>query len=258
MTSIFDRALSANALRKAAGKGEAAASVLLVLADGCEDELATFVKNNFLHVGRPSAGDPRDLRQMAAHMMSVFCLSEGSSPQEMLEAAKRYIASAPSLAIPIVILDAPANPSLEQMVDIAFGRAKMCLNADPLGGMPHSWVLRCVDGHVLGATTPMGDARQQDLVAEAMRRVMREAGCNAYCFVSEAWMSPDASSDRRPSEREDRIEVVNAIASDDDDGRSYKLWEIVRGETGRIVELKLFHSGVDEVAGRFANLLSDP
>jgi hypothetical protein len=157
------------------------------------------------------------------------------------------------------------GPTIEALFNFAFQRARSALimgaRETPL--LP-TWLAVMPDGCIHESTTEFygEDARASDLhkdtEARAMRSWMRTNGVTAYAFVSEAWMSPDKNQERRPTEREDRVEVVAALAENEDGETRSGVWRIVRGETGRAIKLESIGSIADDnkpVGGRFSGLL---
>jgi len=97
----------------------------------------------------------------------------------------------------------------------------------------------------------------KDAIAELIRQKIIEHKIVAYSFMSEAWMivRPAASPEELPSECDDRVEVVIAMATDGVDYQ-HRRWLIER-KGKRCVDLKLDSAGeMVEPTGRFDKLLN--
>jgi|HubBroStandDraft_6_1064221.scaffolds.fasta_scaffold753868_2 hypothetical protein len=107
---------------------------------------------------------------------------------------------------------------------------------------------------------PWGDEIEKKVLLRAAREIMKAKGVSRYSMVSEAWTAkqpegwkPGMPQGPLPSDRPDRKEVVIAIAADKTATKS-RLWDIVRGEGGTIVDLRLDQAAQD-LGGRMGELL---
>lgn len=155
--------------------------------------------------------------------------------------------------------------TLERMIDLAFEHAKTVLiDGDPESTLQPCWSLVNNRGNTAIIVTPFTDGeRSKEMAALALRVTMKATGTIRYTFACEAWMAnvrPGEQWDNRmPSQRDDRIEVV-MINGADAERSLMKSWEIVRGDTGAVVDLKPHwtqEEGVTSSSGRFANLLEE-
>ena len=99
--------------------------------------------------------------------------------------------------------------------------------------------------------------RHKAAILNALRAIMKESGVTRYSVVSEAWSAVQPMGMPQgppPRDRADRKEVVIAIAADKLTAKS-RTWDIVRGEGGAIVDLRLETGGLKDLGGRMADLL---
>jgi len=108
---------------------------------------------------------------------------------------------------------------------------------------------------------PWRDENQKRIMLAAVREIMKDKRVTSYSEVSEAWSSvqpkdwkPGMPEGPAPSERPDRKEIVIAIAADRTTAKS-RAWDIVRGEAGSIVDLRLDGNALTGLEGRMADLL---
>ena len=106
-----------------------------------------------------------------------------------------------------------------------------------------------------------GDEAEKRLILRAAREIMKEKGVTRYSMVSEAWTAkqpegwkPGMPQGPLPSDRPDRKEVVIAIAADKTATKS-RVWDIVRGEGGSVVDLRLDQAALQDLSGRMGELL---
>jgi hypothetical protein len=106
-----------------------------------------------------------------------------------------------------------------------------------------------------------GDEAEKRLILRAAREIMKEKGVTRYSMVSEAWTAkqpegwkPGMPQGPLPSDRPDRKEVVIAIAADKTVTKS-RMWDIVRGEGGSVVDLRLDQAALQDLSGRMGELL---
>lgn len=110
--------------------------------------------------------------------------------------------------------------------------------------------------------TPFDGDMSKDVVADAIRKLLKAEEAKSYSFVSEAWVAfedPKHPSGLQPAQRYDRREVVMVTVADRTGAAKFRAWEIVRGQDGVVTELKAnaFPGGEDTFEGRFHNLFED-
>jgi hypothetical protein len=149
---------------------------------------------------------------------------------------------------------------LDALLEIAEGHARAVLVAMKEAELMPTFVM-IADGETLFAPTPWRDARDKARYLGAVRALMKERGVTRYSMVSEAWTAkqpdgwkPGMPVGALPGDRPDRKEVVIAIAADKTNTKS-RTWDIVRGESGAVVELRLDKAGGHDLSGRMAELL---
>jgi hypothetical protein len=108
---------------------------------------------------------------------------------------------------------------------------------------------------------PGRDENEKRILLKAVRGIMKDKRVTRYSMVSEAWTAaqpkgwkPGMPQGPLPSDRPDRKEVVIAIAADKATAKS-RVWDIVRGEGGSVVDLRLDKDGLTGLEGRMTELL---
>jgi hypothetical protein len=108
---------------------------------------------------------------------------------------------------------------------------------------------------------PWGDEIEKKVLLRAAREIMKAKGVSRYSMVSEAWTAkqpegwkPGMPQGPLPADRPDRKEVVIAIAADKTATKS-RVWDIVRGEGGSVVDLRLDDAALQDLSGRMGELL---
>lgn len=116
------------------------------------------------------------------------------------------------------------------------------------------------NGQAAFVLTPFVGEQEKEMVAKAMRQMMREVSAVRYVFMAESWMAVldkgEWEHDQRlPSQRDTRIEALVIIGCDTD-RTSTAIYEIVRGDDGTITDLKRKDMGetMPEMEGRFVGL----
>jgi hypothetical protein len=122
--------------------------------------------------------------------------------------------------------------------------------------------------HVIA--TPFAGETQDEAVAykeqvlALLRLMFAASGVTHYVMVSEAWMAvmepgtePDVAA-LAPSQRSDRVEVVQLVGADRDGRKLGATWDIVReqGQPPRLGHVD--RTAATEIEGRMASLLDEP
>jgi hypothetical protein len=108
---------------------------------------------------------------------------------------------------------------------------------------------------------PWRDEAEKRVLLRTARGFMKAKGVTRYSMVSEAWTAvqpagwkPGMPQGPLPADRPDRKEVVIAIAADKTVTKS-RVWDIVRGEGGSVVDLRLDKAALQDLSGRMGELL---
>lgn len=149
--------------------------------------------------------------------------------------------------------------TLDLLTEMALDHAKTCLIGQPGAQMVPCWLIEG-DKRTSIVATPFDGDRSKDFAAFMIRKMLKEENARAYSYVSEAWI---ATEDLKhpiglaPRERENRREIVIITVADRKTSRM-RIWEIIRGADGTVVELKADPVGdEDRFGGRFFNLFGD-
>lgn len=154
--------------------------------------------------------------------------------------------------------------SREAMVEKEYERVSKYMIGNAGAELLPTWVMATSKGQVVVMATPFDGAGSKDVIAEAVRKFMRDANVVRYAFTTEAWAanptkeSWDAGDKRPPSEREDRVEIVMIVAADRE-GFTLNTYKIERHDAGQVTALSLWKDGKDMTGftGRFANMLDE-
>ena len=149
---------------------------------------------------------------------------------------------------------------LDALLELAGGHARAVLVDMKEAELTPTFVM-IADGETLFAPTPWRGERDKAMYLGALRALMKERGVTRYSMVSEAWTAkqpegwkPGMPQGPLPGDRPDRKEVVIAIAADKTNTKS-RTWDIVRGESGAVVELRLDKADLRDLSGRMGELL---
>lgn len=147
---------------------------------------------------------------------------------------------------------------VDELIDHAIGFARRVLIGVPDATLTPCWLIQGANGNTIVGTPFNGDW-SKDMAAAAIRKLLKKERAVAYSFVSEAWQSVQNAGEPliRPSNREDRREIVMVTAYDRNGGKM-RSWEIIRGPDGVVTELKA-DSPIKgaEYEGRFFNLFDE-
>jgi hypothetical protein len=256
-SDIFDSALSADALRKAANEGEVAAQTLLILIQGRPvNKLTKLVKAATQVDGAQLAFDAegmRAIRRNVAHTLSRVSLASPS--KKIRKTARRFLNSpeASNIGNPAGAITRAGFLRKEGMtlLDIGEKIARKVLISVPGAELAPTWFLeRAGEDIVLVFKTPWSNDEAKAEILDQMREIMRKEGVARYVLAAESWVSTDLMSTVRPRDSDTRIEIVSAVTSEGEG----KFWTIVRDGAGVVTELEPFltECGID---GRMTNLL---
>lgn len=152
--------------------------------------------------------------------------------------------------------------TLERMIELAHEHAKSVLIGHEGATLPPTFVIEFKDRPAAVIVTPWKNDAEKNAFLTAIRLSMKlyRSSVTGYSVVSEAWVATQdhepRPSERPPSERDDRREVVFVCASDGEK-TLFKAWEIERGDDAVVTELALRDElkGLDRLGGRLVDLL---
>jgi hypothetical protein len=148
--------------------------------------------------------------------------------------------------------------TLDQLTEDAADHAKHVLVDQPGASLLPTFLIQGRD-RVSIVGTPFDGDLEKDIVASAIRFMLKTEQAHSYSFMSEAWALTQGLDEEyiQPAKSDKRREVVIIIAVDRaGDGRMLT-YEIKRNDTGVVTELAL-ESNVDSIeGGRFSNLFDD-
>jgi hypothetical protein len=92
-------------------------------------------------------------------------------------------------------------------------------------------------GKAIAIVAPWDSVDAKDACLEMLKRFFLQKNVARYGLMSEAWMAyyneGDDFTKRRPSQREDRIEVINIVVVDSTGNSLHRSYEIDRDDTGK-------------------------
>lgn len=152
------------------------------------------------------------------------------------------------------------SADLDALLELAGAHARTVLVDMKEAELPPTFLMIAEGEHIF-MPAPWRDEDEKRMVLGAVRAIMKESGVTRYSMVSEAWIAiqpegwkPGMPQGPLPGDRPDRKEVVFAIAADKATAKS-RTWDIVRGESGVVVELRHDKAEMKEIGGRMAELL---
>jgi hypothetical protein len=148
--------------------------------------------------------------------------------------------------------------TLEQLTENAADHAKRILVGQPGASLLSTFLIQGRD-RVLLVGTPFDGDLEKDIVADAIRFVLKTERAQSYSFMSEAWVLTQHIDEPyiQPAKSDRRREGVVIIAVDRDGPSRMRTYEIKRNDRGVVTELSP-ESDVDEIGGgRFSNLFDD-
>lgn len=157
-----------------------------------------------------------------------------------------------------------STTNLDQLFDLAREHAERVLVGAPKERqlMP-IWHLVPERGDEMVIMTPFDCETAKMIVLAQLRDYMREKAVVRYVFITEAWAvrttKEEYAKDKRPpSERDNRVEIVQIVGAERGGEGQGRAFEIVRDwTTGQVTELKPLDQSATQMSGRFANLLED-
>jgi hypothetical protein len=152
------------------------------------------------------------------------------------------------------------SDDLDALLTLAGEHARQVLVEMKQADLIPTFLMIAEDEHAL-MPAPWRDDDEKRIMLAAAREIMKAKGVTRYSMVSEAWTAvqpkgwkPGMPQGPLPSERADRKEIVIAIAVDKTATKS-RVWDIVRGEGGSVVDLRLDDATMLGLSGRMGELL---
>jgi hypothetical protein len=149
---------------------------------------------------------------------------------------------------------------LDALLDLAAEHARQVLVEMKQADLMPTFLMIAAEGSIF-MPAPWRDDDEKRIMLAAARMIMKAKGVTRYSMVSEAWTAkqpegwkPGMPQGPSPAARPDRKEVVIAIAADKATIKS-RMWDIVRGEGGAIVDLRLDDAALQNNSGRMGELL---
>jgi hypothetical protein len=151
--------------------------------------------------------------------------------------------------------------TLKEIAEHALKTAKQLIVAE--GRLMPVFVLYNASGEQYVVGAPWNDDADKQIMVSALRGFMAKMQITQYVHVSEAW---GASVDKttgpelaklRPSERNDRQEVIVVTASDNHDTVALAE-EIIRDAAGQVSDTKPIWPKLGAITGRMTDILKRP
>jgi hypothetical protein len=163
------------------------------------------------------------------------------------------------------------EPLIDGLLRMAYRHAENVLVKSPVGTSLTPVFATFKDGAIELFATPWSSDQEKRIAQMLVRARLKLDNCDAYSFVSEAWMLsvdkseyPDAEEydGIRPSQSERRVEVVcvAAVAKTETGlDKKFQTWAIERNAKGQIIGLspKPSPADVDSVSGTMLSLMDD-
>jgi hypothetical protein len=149
--------------------------------------------------------------------------------------------------------------TINELLDKAIEHARATLIDKPDAQLIPTWLIQAKDRTTVVGTPWDGDDDKR-IMLFAIRMMLKKEKAQSYSFMSEAWMATEDLKHPiglQPREREDRKEAVIMNAFDRDGGGKMRIYDIQRGDNGRVSDLVLQQTEADHFSGRMFNLFRD-
>lgn len=145
--------------------------------------------------------------------------------------------------------------TLTELLDYADRHAHRILIQQQRDQITPVFLFQKKDGTPVFVATPWSSPAEKNLMIAGVKDLMRQQGAVRYSFLTEAWASDTATSDKPPSQQPDRWEMVIALAADGVN-QEYRWWRIQRDRRARVKALvPIEMNKVDQINTWLANLL---
>lgn len=148
--------------------------------------------------------------------------------------------------------------TVDELLDLALTHAKRFLIGEKGAELVPTWMIQGKDAVLIIGTPFYGD-RSKDMIVSAIRQKLKDEQAISYSFMSEAWASTEDTrhmTGLRPSQREDRREVVIMNAFDHKGGKM-RIYEIKRNAKAIVADLVLDSEPTTSLSGRMHNLFDE-
>jgi hypothetical protein len=149
--------------------------------------------------------------------------------------------------------------TIDEMIENAHQHAVAILIGKPNAELIPTWLLQTPRG-VIVVGTPWHGELEKDLVASAIRLMLKKEHATSYSFMSEAWTVTQAIGEPyiqpRLSDKRREVVIINAFTREQGRVRTY---EIKRGPDAMVTELtpETDLDACDHFDGRLHNLFRD-
>lgn len=147
-----------------------------------------------------------------------------------------------------------------ELLDTVVEKHRQYFKDSPDGMLQPMFIVESPEGLQVIAVE-FGDEQEKQILCARMRLMFKLLGVERYAFFSESWAASYKDMDeldggKMPSQRPDRVEIIMTVAADKSGTKLGSTLEMVRGESGGVIDLKPWGAadGVD-FAGRFSELL---
>lgn len=151
--------------------------------------------------------------------------------------------------------------TIDELLDFGYKHACHVLIDQPEAQLVPTFHIQYKSGNGKVIAAPWYDDTTKEATIKAIKKMLRNSTIHSYSFISEAWVAWEDSkhpTGLRPSDRQDRREVVIISAFDHKGGKMHT-YEIKRRSTGVIKNLtfnSVIHNA-ENLSGRFHNLLKE-
>jgi hypothetical protein len=146
--------------------------------------------------------------------------------------------------------------TLDELMEDARRHAVEVLVGKPDASLMPTWLMQTPKGAIV-VGTPWTNDDEKDLVAFAMRHMLKKEHATSYSFLSEAWVVTQGIGEPyiqpRLSDKRREVVIINAFTREQ--GR-VRIYEIKRGPDAVVTELtpESDLDGADHFGGRLHNL----
>jgi hypothetical protein len=147
--------------------------------------------------------------------------------------------------------------TLNELTEAAVRHARNALLDQPGASLLPTFLIQGRDRTTIVGTPFDGDL-EKDIVADAVRFMLKHEHADSYSFMSEAWVTRQLPGEPylQPAKSDKRREAVVVIAVDRAGAGRMQAYEIERNDQGVVIELKAQPGFDGPQGGRFADLFN--